>query len=73
MSVLPPIARRRLAAIAIEPVVDAIGLTRHGVDDAVGRNVGAWIKIRWSEIVKIDVVIAAGVMVMVPDIHVGRQ
>ena len=73
MSVLPPIGRGRLAAMAIEPIIDAIGLTRHGIDDTVGRNVGAWIKIGRSKVVKIDVVIAAGVMVMVPDIHVSRK
>lgn len=73
MTVLAPIACRRLSAMAIESIIDAIGLARHGVDDTVGGNVGAGIKVRRPVIVKIDVVIAAGVMVMVPDIHVSRE
>ena len=73
MTVLAPITCRRLSAITIEPVIDAIRLARHGVNDTIGRDVGAWIKIGRSEIVKIDVVIAAGVMVMVPDMHVSRE
>jgi hypothetical protein len=72
-TVLSPIICRRLAAITIEPVIDAIGLARHGVDDTIGWNVGAGIKVRRPEIVKVDIVIAAGVMVMVPDIHVSRE
>jgi hypothetical protein len=73
LTVLAPIACRRLSAMAVEPVIDAIGLARHGIDDAIRRNVGAGIKIRRPVIVKIDVVVATGVTVMVMRIHVGRK
>ena len=73
LTVLAPITCRRLSAIPIEPVIDAIGLAGHGVNDTIGRDVGAGIKVRRTVIVKIDVIVAAGVMVMVPDIHVSRE
>ena len=73
MTILAAVTGRRLSAMPIEPVIDAIGLARHGVNDAIRRNVGAGIKIRRAVIVEIDVVIAAGVTVMVMGIHVGRE
>ena len=73
MTILAPVTCGRLSAMAIEAVIDAIGLARHGVNHAIRRNVGAGIKIRRAVIVEVDVLIAACVMVTVMGIHVGRE
>jgi hypothetical protein len=59
--------------MAIEPVIDAIGVARHGVNNAIGRDVGAGIEVGRAVIVEVDVLIAAGVTVTVMGIHVGRE
>ena len=69
-AILASIVSRRLPTQPVEPVVNPVGSAVDRINHAIRRNVGAGIEVRRTVIVQIDLVDAAGMAVMVPDVHV---